>query len=148
MKVGRNKLVIFPVLFLIFGVGSFWVYKNRVNSPQSVSIAAVLENPRKFHDKKIVIKGKVRKSFFLFFKGIYELQDETGSITVVSSIGTPMNSNSSIIEVKGRVGSLVVLNKRKLPVIFEENLNCHNSSKRPFLPGKFLIALSLLKNIF
>ncbi len=70
--------------------------------PERVTIGKILANPSRYHDKEVVITGRVSNSFGVaFIGGIYKLDDGTGSIWVITDKGVP--SKGAEVGLKGRV---------------------------------------------
>lgn len=70
--------------------------------PDRVNIGKVLANPSKYSQKEVVIAGRVTNSFGIaMLGGIYQLDDGTGSIWVLTNKGVP--SKGAEVGLKGRV---------------------------------------------
>lgn len=58
--------------------------------PQSRTIAQINQDPAHYMNKEVAIKGTVTHSFGAFNQGVYEVNDGTGSIWVLSeNYGVP-----------------------------------------------------------
>lgn len=65
-------------------------------------VADILENPQKYADRDVTVKGVVMAPVGVFSLSVYQLYDRTGDITVYSpSSMTPMEGE--VVKVTGRV---------------------------------------------
>lgn len=55
----------------------------------STSIQKVLADPSRYRDREVTISGNVVNSFSVVGRGIYHVEDDTGSLWVVSDHGVP-----------------------------------------------------------
>lgn len=70
--------------------------------PSRVNIGKILANPSKYSQKEVVIAGRVTNSFGIaMLGGIYQIDDGTGSIWVLTNKGVP--SKGAEVGLKGRV---------------------------------------------
>lgn len=82
--------------------------------PKRTSIADLNANPSKYQNKTVAIAGKVKRSFGASIPGtpisggIYEIDDGTGSIWVVTDQAVP--AKNSEIGVQGKFGNAVSYN--------------------------------------
>lgn len=78
--------------------------------PERKSIAEIEANPGKYHDKDVVVAGRVVDSYGLGIPGtnmgggVYKIDDGTGSIWVLVTEGN-VPSRGSQVGVKGRLGT-------------------------------------------
>jgi len=69
----------------------------------SVRIAQIKSDPTQFRNKTVRVDGTVTTGFGVLTTGIYEIEDETGRIFVVSNRGVP--SRGARVRVEGSVFS-------------------------------------------
>ncbi len=70
--------------------------------PQRTSIANIESNPSKYAGKEVAVAGRVTNSFGVaLLGGVYKVDDETGSIWVLTNRSVP--SKGARVGVKGRV---------------------------------------------
>ena len=83
-------------------------------------IGELLDNPTRYDGKTVRIEGEVQRSAGGLGLGAYQVQDETGTLTVVSETGGPPRTGAKI-GVKGRFQSLFTLGAKSLAVLREES---------------------------
>jgi hypothetical protein len=83
-------------------------------------IGELLDNPAKYDGKTVRVEGEVKESIGGLGLGGYQVQDETGTLAVVSETGGPPRSGSKI-SVKGTFQALITLGSRSLAVLREES---------------------------
>jgi hypothetical protein len=83
-------------------------------------IGELLDNSSRYDGKTVRVKGEVREGAGGLGIGAYQLQDNTGKITVVSDQGTAPRRGSRV-EVKGKFESLFSLGSAGVAVIREES---------------------------
>lgn len=99
-KITTSSLLLFVVAVALFATAC----------PDRRSIADLQANPGKYHDKDVVVAGRVVDSYGVgipgtrYGGGIYKIDDGTGSIWIVVSEGN-VPSKGSQVGVKGRLGS-------------------------------------------
>ena len=72
--------------FLIFVIFIFIVGCNQL---RPVKIGEIVEHPRKYEGKTVVVKGEVTDVFSLVKIKFFELKDETGSIDILTKRALP-----------------------------------------------------------
>ena len=82
-------------------------------------IGKIIEKPRDYADKTVVVSGKVTEVFGLVFVKYFVIQDETGKITVISD--KPLPAKGSELKVRGVVKEAFSLGDQQLLVIVEQN---------------------------
>ena len=83
-------------------------------------IRQLLEDPGRYDGKSVHIEGRVRESAGAFGLGTYQVQDNTGTLTVVSSSnGAPRSGDK--IGVKGIFQALFTLGSQSLAVLREQS---------------------------
>ena len=55
----------------------------------SMTVNRVLEDPSRYRNREITLTGVVRDSFSLMNRGVYRIDDRTGSLWVASDHGVP-----------------------------------------------------------
>jgi hypothetical protein len=96
----RNKAGVFLVVLLgvlLSGCGS-------------VKIARILADPAHYQRRNVSVNGTVTNSFGALVAGVYQVEDDTGRIYVISNGAPP--SKGAKVNVKGRVlGGVTVMGK-------------------------------------
>lgn len=72
--------------------------KNLIVTP----IADIVENPQKFADELVTVKGEVSNSMGLFSKSAFTLTDRTGSVTVYCP-SSMAPGDGEIVKIRGQV---------------------------------------------
>jgi len=107
MKVGfRMRVLTLAVLGLVLA------------GCESIEIAKIKQDPSRFQGKTVQVEGTVTTSFGAMNMGGYEIQDETGSIYVISNHGVP--SGGAKVVVQGTVFTGAMLAGRSLGVAIRE----------------------------
>jgi hypothetical protein len=76
----------------------------------SVKIGNIIANPTKYQNRNVTVNGTVTNSFGAIVAGVYQVQDDTGTIYVISSGGIP--TKGSRVRVAGTVQSGVTIGGR------------------------------------
>jgi len=82
-------------------------------------IGRVLEKPREYADKTIVVSGVAKEIFGLVFINYFVLEDKTGSIPVVTD--KPLPQKGTEIKVRGIVKEAFSLGDQQLLVLIEHD---------------------------
>ena len=70
--------------------------------PKQTTIADIKEDPARYEDKEVALRGRVTQSFGVLGQGVYELDDNTGRLwVIVESTGVPRTG--ARVEVVGTV---------------------------------------------
>ncbi len=80
-------------------------------------IGKILQKPREYADTTVVVSGKVKEIFGLFFIKYFIIEDKTGSIAVVTD--KPLPKMGSQIKVRGIVKEAFSLGDQQLLVLIE-----------------------------
>ncbi len=72
----------------------------------ATKIRDIIDHPRDYENKDVTVYGTVTGSSSLVFVKFFELQDDTGSIKVVTNRVLPQNGEK--IRVKGRMESIEI----------------------------------------
>jgi hypothetical protein len=83
-------------------------------------IGELLQNSSKYNGKEVRIKGEVKESAGLLGRGAYQVNDGTGTLTVISETSAPPPSGSTI-GVKGVFQALLTLGSKSLAVLQEHS---------------------------
>ena len=75
----KNVLVVISSLVILFLLGC----------PQEKKIGQINQDPQRYVNKDIAVKGTVVNSFSALVTGAYELDDGTGTLWVLSNGGVP-----------------------------------------------------------
>lgn len=84
----------------------------------ATSIHKIIENPRDFSGKHVVISGEVTEVFSLFVVRYFVVKDRTGEITVVTK--RPLPKKGTKITVKGTVEEAFSFGEKQAMVIIED----------------------------
>lgn len=83
-------------------------------------IRELLDDPSRYDGKTVRIEGKVRGAAGGLGVGAYEVEDETGRLTVVTDDRDPPRSGANV-GVKGKFQALLSLGIKSLAVLREED---------------------------
>lgn len=75
----KNLLVVVSSLLIVFLLGC----------PQQKKIGEINQDPQRYVNKDVVVKGTVTNSFSALVTGAYELDDGTGKLWVLANGGVP-----------------------------------------------------------
>lgn len=84
----RCSLLIIPAALLLTGCGS-------------TRIGRILSDPARYQNRNVTVEGRVTNSVGAFVAGVYEVEDESGKIYVLSNRGVP--SRGARVKVQGNV---------------------------------------------
>ncbi len=92
--------------------------------PQGTTISEIQRDPGRFHNKEVGIRGTVVSSFGAFGSGMYEVDDGTGRIWVMSqNSGVP--GQGSRVAVAGNVVPTVTFAGRSFATVLRETGRRH-----------------------
>jgi hypothetical protein len=83
-------------------------------------IGDLLQNSSKYNGKDVRIKGEVKGSAGLLGRGGYQVNDGTGTLTVISEISAPPPTGSTV-GVKGVFQALLTIGSKSLAVLREKS---------------------------
>jgi hypothetical protein len=86
--------------------------------PSQTTISKINQNPARYHDKDVALVGRVTDSYGALGTGIYEVDDGTGRIWVMTSRGVP--SKGARVGVSGRVHTGMSFGGRNYGTVLEE----------------------------
>jgi hypothetical protein len=83
-------------------------------------IGELLDNSSKYNGKTVRIEGEVKGSAGALGRGAYQVNDRTGTLTVISEVGDPPRTGARV-GVKGVFEALVTLGSKSLAVLHEQS---------------------------
>jgi hypothetical protein len=83
-------------------------------------IGELLDNSSKYNGKTVRIEGEVKGSAGILGRGAYQVDDRTGTLTVISEVGDPPRTGARV-GVKGVFEALVTLGSKSLAVLHEQS---------------------------
>jgi hypothetical protein len=83
-------------------------------------ISELLQNSTKYNGKTVRIRGEVKQAAGLLGRGAYQVNDSTGTLTVISETAAPPPTGTRT-GVKGVFQSLFTLGSRSLAVLQEQS---------------------------
>jgi hypothetical protein len=87
-------------------------------------IGRILDEPNRYHNRTVRVDGKVDRSFGAVIAGVYQVDDGSGKIYVISN--RPVPRKGAEVSVKGRVMNGVTFGSRSFgTAIQEENHRVH-----------------------
>ena len=87
---------------------------------ERTKIGDITADPGRFKDKEVTVAGHVTKSFGVLGRGIYEIEDGTGHLWVLSETrGVP--SKGAYVGVKGRIIPTVTFMGQNYATVMREN---------------------------
>jgi len=90
----------------------------------SVKVRQILDNPSRYQGRNVRLTGEVTRSTGLIVAGVYEVDDGTGKINVLSN--RPVPGKGARVTVNGRLQSGInVLGKNIGMVVQEESVRVH-----------------------
>ncbi len=94
-----------PALLLMTGCGS-------------VKIGRILDQPAHYQNRSVRVNGVVDSAFGAVVAGVYQVQDDTGKVYVLSNGAVPRKGNR--VSVKGRVMSGITVGTRSFGTALRE----------------------------
>jgi len=97
------------IIFIISGCSSY------------VRISDIKEDPMKYSNKQISVKGRVTETFAIPFmnKGMYEISDDRDSIWVMGKGDVPFRGDRVIVT--GKVKTAVMVNNKTFGTVIVED---------------------------
>jgi len=83
-------------------------------------IGELLDNSSKYNGKSVRIEGDVKGSAGALGRGAYQVSDHTGTLTVISEVGSPPRTGARVT-VKGIFEALATLGEKSLAVLREQS---------------------------
>jgi hypothetical protein len=84
----------------------------------TVKIGRILDEPTRYQNRTVNVEGRVDNSFGAIVTGVYQVDDNTGKIYVLSNGGVPRKG--SRVSVKGRVMNGITLGTRSFGTAIRE----------------------------
>src|SRR5689334_19688488 len=90
----RSKRIAYVIVLAIFGLAMAACERQK--------IGAIKADPGRFHNREVAVAGRVVQSVGALGKGVYEIDDGTGTLWVLSETrGVP--SKGALVGVKGTI---------------------------------------------
>ena len=86
--------------------------------PQRTTIGQINADPSRYHNKEVGVAGRVTDSYGFMGMGIYEIDDGTGHLIVVTHRGVP--SRGSRVAAKGHIQTGFSFGGRSFGTVLEE----------------------------
>jgi len=86
--------------------------------PSRTTISKINQNPSRYYDKEVGLVGRVTDSYGVLGNGIYELDDGTGRIWVMTTQGVP--SKGARVGTSGHVHTGVSFGGRTYGMVLQE----------------------------
>jgi hypothetical protein len=87
--------------------------------PKRETISKINADPGRYRDREVAVAGTVTDSYGLLNMGIYEIDDGTGKLLVVTHSGLP--SRGAKVGAKGRIYTGVSYSGRNYGTVLEES---------------------------
>ncbi len=87
--------------------------------PKRATISKINADPGRYRDKDVTVAGTVTDSYGLLNMGIYEIDDGTGRLLVVTHAGLP--SRGAKVGARGRIYTGVSYGGRNYGTVLEES---------------------------
>jgi hypothetical protein len=81
-------------------------------------IGRILDEPNRYRDRNVTVEGKVDRSFGAIVAGVYQVDDGTGKLYVISKSGVPRTG--SRVKVNGRVQQGITIGNRSIGTVLNE----------------------------
>lgn len=86
--------------------------------PSQTTISKINQDPSRYHDKEVALVGRVTDSYGVLGNGIYELDDGTGRIWVMTRQGVP--AKGARVGASGKVHTGVSFGGRTYGLVLQE----------------------------
>jgi hypothetical protein len=91
----------------------------------TLKVRQVLNNPARYQGRTVRLDGEVTRSTGLVIAGVYEIDDGTGKINILSN--RPIPPKGARVSVKGRMQSGINILGRSIgTVVQEQRVRVHN----------------------
>ena len=120
----RIGVLFFIIVFVVCGCGSVFL------SPY-IHVSEIKDRPQEYQDKKVLVRGRVVETFSIPFvqKGMYQMDDGTDKIWIISQERVPFRGEKVIVE--GRVKTGFTIRGRTFgTVIVEEGNESKNTGRK------------------
>ena len=81
-------------------------------------IGTITADPGRYQNQEVAVAGKVTESYGVLGTGMYELDDGTGKIWIVTSRGVPLSG--AHVDATGRLHTVFSLRGRSFGTVLEE----------------------------
>lgn len=108
IRIGRGAGLIFLLSVLFFATAC----------PERQSISKINADPARYRNKEVTVAGRVTDSYGLLNMGVYEIDDGTGRLMVVTQRGVP--ARGSRVGAKGRIYTGASYGGRSFGTVMEE----------------------------
>jgi hypothetical protein len=81
-------------------------------------IGRILDEPNRYRDRNVTVEGRVERSFGAVIAGVYQVDDGTGKLYVLSKSGVPRSG--SRVQVNGRVQQGITIGNRSIGTVLNE----------------------------
>jgi hypothetical protein len=81
-------------------------------------IGRILDEPNRYRNKNVTVEGEVDRSFGAIVTGVYQVDDGTGKLYVLSRGGVPRKG--SRVKVNGRVQQGITIGNRSIGTVLTE----------------------------
>lgn len=88
--------------------------------PGARPITELLDDPGRYDGETVRIAGEVTESIGALGVGVYQIKDETGTLTVVTKAGNGVPRVGAKVGVEGEFRSAFTLGTRTVAVVIEE----------------------------
>ncbi len=82
-------------------------------------IGRILDEPNRYRNRPVTVEGRVDHSVGALLAGVYQVNDNTGKIYVISKAGVPRAGTN--VKVHGRVSQGVTLGDRSFGTVLTED---------------------------
>jgi hypothetical protein len=106
-RTSRYLLALACVALLAFPSGCSKTAERSEAESNTISIQTLLDNPKEFNDRQVRVSGTVTSSVGAFGSGTYDVNDGTGTLTVITDDDTP--GEGTRVEVQGEFESLFTI---------------------------------------
>lgn len=103
------RIKLLPIICIIFLCGCSNMFPDRIGD--------VVQNPRKYCEKEVKVKGKVTQIFSMIVIKSFVIKDDTGEIRVITQ--KPMPRVNETVRVHGIVNCAFSLGDQQIMVIVE-----------------------------
>ncbi len=127
----RKVVLLLIVVVVIAGILYFFFIPSRTGTTppktwflsRTVPISKILQDPREYEGKVVIVAGDVTKSLSIVGWGVYRVADTTGEIPVLTKAGCP--ARGAHVKVRGHIRSAFTVGDYSGAVIIEEPSHKH-----------------------
>ena len=85
----------------------------------ATKIGRILDEPNRYRNRNVTVEGRVDRSFGAIVTGVYQVDDGTGKLYVLSKGGVPRSGSK--VKVNGRVQQGITLGSRSYGTVLTES---------------------------